>query len=96
MERARPDLHESVLDRARFIVNKYRDSVINALPRPDLHLDAVLPYIPSWKQLSQEEVMLSSPIFQREVKRLCAMIVQDGEEELKQTGRIQKGDVWSL
>lgn len=96
MERTKPDLHESVLDRARFIVNKYRDSVINALPRPDLHLDAVLPYIPSWKQLSQEEVMLSSPIFQREVKRLCAMIVQDGEEELKQTGRIQMGDGWSL
>ncbi|MEC0128609.1 nucleotide-binding protein [Paenibacillus pabuli] len=95
MERTRPELHESVLDRARFIVNKYRDSVINVLPRPDLHLDAVLPYIPSWKQLSQEEVMLSSPIFQREVKRLCAMIVQDGEEELK-AGRFHKGDGWSL
>ncbi|MDK8189361.1 ParA family protein [Paenibacillus sp. UMB7766-LJ446] len=96
MKRTKPDLYESVLDRARFIVNKYRDSVINALPGPDLHLDAVLPYIPSWKQLSQEEVMLSSPIFQREVKRLCAMIVQDGDEELKQTGRIQKADGWSL
>ncbi|MFC9707122.1 ParA family protein [Paenibacillus sp. NPDC056933] len=96
MERTRPEFLDSVLDRARFVVNKYRDSVINVLPRPDLHLDAVLPYIPSWKQLSKEEVMLSSPIFQREVKRLCAMIVQDGEEELKQAGRMQKGDGWSL
>jgi cellulose biosynthesis protein BcsQ len=96
MKRTKPDLYESLLDRARFIVNKYRDRVINTLPGPDLHLDAVLPYIPSWKQLSQEEVMLSSPIFQREVKRLCAMIVQDGDEELKQTGPIQKGDGWSL
>ncbi|PQP82823.1 hypothetical protein C0Q44_15680 [Paenibacillus sp. PCH8] len=95
-ERTRPDLYESVLDRASFVVNKYRDSVVNTLPRPDLHLDAVLPYIPSWNQLSQEEVMLSSPIFQREVKRLCAMLVQDGEEELKQTGRIQKVDRWAL
>ncbi|WP_458461589.1 nucleotide-binding protein [Paenibacillus sp.] len=95
-ERTKPDLYESVLERSRFVVNKYRDNVVNALPRPDLHLDAVLPYIPSWKQLSQEEVMLSSPIFQREVKRLCAMLVQDGEEELKQTGRIQKGDRWAL
>ncbi|MGN7411492.1 nucleotide-binding protein [Paenibacillus sp. SAF-068] len=95
-ERTKPDLYESMLDRSHFVVNKYRDNVINALPRPDLHLDAVLPYIPSWKQLSQEEVMLSSPIFQREVKRLCAMLVQDGEEELKQTGRIQKHDRWPL
>ncbi|MCW3793659.1 ParA family protein [Paenibacillus sp. LS1] len=95
-ERTKPNLYESVLDRSRFVVNKYRDNVVNALPRPDLHLDAVLPYIPSWKQLSQEEIMLSSPIFQREVKRLCALLVQDGEEELKQTGRIQKQDRWAL
>ncbi|KLU53324.1 MULTISPECIES: hypothetical protein [Paenibacillus] len=95
-ERTKPDLYESMLERSRFVVNKYRDNVVNVLPRPDLHLDAVLPYIPSWKQLSQEEVMLSSPIFQREVKRLCAMLVQDGEEELKQTGRIQKQDRWAL
>ncbi|WP_340016131.1 ParA family protein [Paenibacillus sp. FSL K6-1318] len=95
-ERTKPDLYEGVLDRSRFVVNKYRDNVVNSLPRPDLHLDAVLPYIPSWKQLSQEEVMLSSPIFQREVKRLCALLVQDGEEELKQTGRIQKQDRWAL
>ncbi|MEK4109978.1 cellulose biosynthesis protein BcsQ [Paenibacillus sp. DS2363] len=94
--RTKPDLYESMLERSRFVVNKYRDNVVNVLPRPDLHLDAVLPYIPSWKQLSQEEVMLSSPIFQREVKRLCAMLVQDGEEELKQTGRIQKQDRWAL
>ncbi|WP_440117418.1 nucleotide-binding protein [Paenibacillus sp. QZ-Y1] len=95
-ERTRPELYESVLNRACFVVNKYRDSIVNALPRPELHLDAVLPYIPSWKQLSQEEVMLSSPIFQREVKRICAMLVQDGEEELKQTGRIQQDDRWAL
>ncbi|WP_339303553.1 ParA family protein [Paenibacillus sp. FSL R5-0519] len=95
-ERTKPEVYESIMDRSRFVVNKYRDNVINALPRPDLHLDAVLPYIPSWKQLSQEEVLLSSPIFQREVKRLCAMLVQDGEEELKQTGRIQKQDRWAL
>ncbi|MEK4661572.1 ParA family protein [Priestia sp. FSL H7-0729] len=95
-ERTKPEVYESMMDRSRFVVNKYRENVINALPRPDLHLDAVLPYIPSWKQLSQEEVLLSSPIFQREVKRLCAMLVQDGEEELKQTGRIQKQDRWAL
>jgi len=95
-ERTKPEVYENMMDRSRFVVNKYRENVINALPRPDLHLDAVLPYIPSWKQLSQEEVLLSSPIFQREVKRLCAMLVQDGEEELKQTGRIQKQDRWAL
>lgn len=94
-ERTEPDLVERVLDRARFVVNKYRDSIVNAVPRPELQLDAVLPYIPSWKQLHQEEVLLSSPIFQREVKRLCAMLVQDGEDDLKQTGRLHKGEGWA-
>ncbi|KAG2856909.1 hypothetical protein PC115_g25839, partial [Phytophthora cactorum] len=44
MKRTKPDLYESVLDHARFIVNKYRDSVINALPGPDLNLDTAWPY----------------------------------------------------
>ncbi len=90
-ERVKPNWIEGVMDRARFVVNKYRDSVVNATPRPDLHLDAVLPYIPSWRQISQEEVLLSSPIFQREVKRLCALLIQNGEEELTQTDRIHQG-----
>ena len=75
-ERTRMDLLGSMLERTYFVINKYREQVINSLPRAELHVDAVLPYIPSWKQLNQEEVMLSSPIFQREVKRLCALLIQ--------------------
>lgn len=75
-ERNRTELLGSMLERTYFVINKYREQVINPLPRPDLYVDAVLPYIPSWKQMNQEEVMLSSPIFQREVKRLCELLIQ--------------------
>ncbi|WP_145412046.1 ParA family protein [Paenibacillus xylanexedens] len=75
-ERTRTELLGNMLERTYFVINKYREQVINPLPRPDLYVDAVLPYIPSWKQMNQEEVMLSSPIFQREVNRLCEMLMQ--------------------
>lgn len=78
-ERTRTELLGSMLERTYFVINKYREQVINPLPRPDLYVDAVLPYIPSWKQMNQEEVMLSSPIFQREVNRLCEMLMQAEE-----------------
>lgn len=87
-ERNRPDVIESVLERTYFVINKYREQLLNPLPRADLRVDAVLPYIPSWKQLNQEEVMLSSPIFQREVKRLCALLVQTMGDEQRQTGQM--------
>jgi CO dehydrogenase nickel-insertion accessory protein CooC1 len=75
-ERTQTERLGSMLERTYFVINKYREQVINPLPRPDLYVDAVLPYIPSWKQMNQEEVMLSSPIFQREVKRLCELLIQ--------------------
>ncbi|MGQ8871013.1 nucleotide-binding protein [Paenibacillus sp. TSA_86.1] len=95
-ERTRADMLGSMLERTYFVINKYREQVMNPLPRPDLHVDAVLPYIPSWKQLNQEEVMLSSPIFQREVKKLCTLLVQGEGEEKQQTGHMIQQESWSL
>lgn len=95
-ERTRADVLGSMLERTYFVINKYREQVMNPLPRPDLHVDAVLPYMPSWKQLNQEEVMLSSPIFQREVKKLCALLFQGEGEEKREAGRMVPQESWSL
>ncbi|MCK6074804.1 hypothetical protein [Paenibacillus silvae] len=94
-ERTRPEMLGSVLERTYFVINEYREQLLNSLPRADLHVDAVLPYIPSWKQLNQEEVMLSSPIFQREVKRLCDLLLQFEEEERRRTGQIHSEEHWA-
>lgn len=86
MERIHPERYESVMERARFIANKVQGRMINALPRADLRLDAILPWIPSWKQLSQEEVLLSSPIFQREIRQVCAMLLPDEDDHSRIKG----------
>lgn len=95
-ERTHPDMLAGMLERTYFVINKHREQVLNTLPRADLQVDAVLPYIPSWKQLNQAEVMLSSPIFQREVKKLCALLFQAEGEERRQTGQTPQRGSWVL
>ena len=41
-----------------------------------MSIDGVLPYIPSWKQLHREDLLLSSPIYQREVLKLCQQLLE--------------------
>ncbi|PYE45483.1 hypothetical protein HUB98_23695 [Paenibacillus barcinonensis] len=95
-ERTRPEMLGSVLERTYFVINEHREQVLNPLPRADLHVDAALPYIPSWKQMNQEEVMLSSPIFQREVKRLCGLLLQSEDQEHRNTGQFLSEEPWIL
>jgi hypothetical protein len=45
--------------------------MINSLPRDFMELNGALPYIPSWKQMQHHELLLSSPIYQREIRHLC-------------------------
>ncbi|ANA79192.1 hypothetical protein C7121_12555 [Paenibacillus glucanolyticus] len=70
-------LFGSMKKRSRFIVNRFTGQLVNSLPRKDIGIDDVLPYIPSWKQLHQEELLLSSPIYQREVLKLCQQLLDN-------------------
>lgn len=76
LEQRHPALFESVRKRSRFIVNRFTGQLVNSFPRKDISIDGVLPYIPSWKQLHQEELLLSSPIYQREILRLCQQLLE--------------------
>ncbi|MBE9917930.1 hypothetical protein G8C92_28425 [Paenibacillus donghaensis] len=71
MERSSPEELEQMMAKSRFIVNRYVGSLANALPESIREIDGVLPYIPSWKQIHNEELLLSSPIFQRDILKLC-------------------------
>lgn len=77
LESKNPALFGSVNKRSRFIVNRFTGQLANSLPRKDMNLDDVLPYIPSWKQLHQEELLLCSPIYQREVLKLCQQLLEN-------------------
>lgn len=72
MEKENPEWFRQIMSKSRFIVNRYTGSLGNPLPRKDMTMDGVLPYIPSWKQVQQEELLLCSPIFQREILKLCS------------------------
>ncbi|MGW8823784.1 hypothetical protein ACWGNU_16925 [Paenibacillus lautus] len=76
LELKSPAQFGSVRKRSRFIVNRYTGQLVNGLPRKDMSVDGVLPYIPSWKQLHREDLLLSSPIYQREVLKLCQQLLE--------------------
>ena len=77
MERSNPSLYGDMMLKSKFIVNRYVGSLANSLPSTIEGIDGVLPYIPSWKQVSHEEILLSSPIFQRDILNLCREWVGD-------------------
>ncbi|MCQ4086750.1 hypothetical protein [Saccharibacillus sp. JS10] len=60
--------------KSHFIVNRYGGRLENKLPRPEIRPSAFLSYIPSWKYVSREDVLLGSPIFQRDILALCAQL----------------------
>jgi len=84
MERSNPELFGRLAAKSRFIVNRFVGSLANTPPEIIREIDGVLPYIPSWKQNHNEELLLSSPIFQRDILKLCRELL--GEELVKGTG----------
>ncbi|OAB48375.1 AAA family ATPase [Paenibacillus antarcticus] len=77
IERSNPSLFNDMMQKSRFILNRYVGSLTNTLPIHIEQIDGVLPYIPSWKQVCHEEILLSSPIFQRDILNLCRDLVGD-------------------
>ncbi|MDP1509664.1 ParA family protein [Paenibacillus sp. CMAA1739] len=66
-----PEGLKAMICKTSFVVNRYMGTMINSLPRDFIELNGVLPYIPSWKQMQHPEQLLSSPIYQREIRHLC-------------------------
>ncbi|WP_025716194.1 AAA family ATPase [Paenibacillus sp. 1-18] len=71
LELTQPEGLEAMLSKTSFVVNRYMGTMINSLPRDFMELHGALPYIPSWKQMQHRELLLSSPIYQREIRHLC-------------------------
>ncbi|MGG4221357.1 AAA family ATPase [Paenibacillus jamilae] len=66
-----PEGLEAMICKTSFVVNRYMGTMTNSLPRDFIELSGALPYIPSWKQMQHRELLLSSPIYQREILHLC-------------------------
>ncbi|MDR0269860.1 hypothetical protein [Paenibacillus sp.] len=81
MESSSPNQFDQMMSRSRFIVNRYVGNLANKLPEIIREIEGVLPYIPSWKQSHNEELLLSSPIFQRDILKLCHELLGGELEE---------------
>ncbi|MCJ8013137.1 hypothetical protein MUG84_15505 [Paenibacillus sp. KQZ6P-2] len=84
MERSDSEKFSEMAAKSRFIVNRFVGEFANPLPEAIPAIDGVLPYIPSWKQSSNEELLLSSPIYQRDILKLCRELLS--EDLTEETG----------
>lgn len=77
LEVTQPEEFEAMLSKTSFMVNRYTGAMINSLPRDFMELNGALPYIPAWKQVLHHELLLSSPIYQREIRHLCRELLNE-------------------
>lgn len=70
LEQRQPEMLSKLVGKCKYIVNRYTGTLANPLPRNEMILSGALPFIPSWKQVQQEELLLCSPIFQREMLKM--------------------------
>ncbi|WP_046213057.1 P-loop NTPase family protein [Paenibacillus wulumuqiensis] len=68
-----PRWYEQICSRISFVMNRFTGSVMNPLPMSGMELEGTLPYVPSWKQVTSSELLWCSPIFQRDILKLCRM-----------------------
>ncbi|MEJ8306742.1 hypothetical protein [Saccharibacillus sacchari] len=86
-ETRQPERFYTLLGKSHFIMNRYSDHLENPLPRPEMRPFAFLSYIPSWKYLSREDVLLGSPIFQRDILALCEQLGLGNRGNRSATGK---------
>ncbi|MBW4840990.1 MAG: hypothetical protein KZY74_16490 [Paenibacillaceae bacterium] len=71
LERSRPDFYRSLVGRIRFVLNRYTGKRSADLPRSEMKIQATLAYIPAWSQGSRQGELQHSPLYQRDMIRLC-------------------------
>ncbi|MCM3783596.1 ParA family protein [Neobacillus mesonae] len=70
-EQLDPNRYGEILGKTRYVINRFMGSVVNPLPEERLQTELYLPYIPSWKQMREPDLLLNSPIYQKEMWKLC-------------------------
>lgn len=90
LERTRPDFYRSLLKKTCFALNRYTGKPLADLQCPEMKLRATLSYIPAWSQGSRQGELLHSPLYQRDMIRLCREL-QGEEPSFAGAGGIQDG-----
>ncbi|MGG6312818.1 hypothetical protein [Paenibacillus macerans] len=72
LERSRPEFCHALIGKTRFVLNRYTGALQAEMPRPGLRVQATLSLIPAWAQGSKQGELLHSPVYQRDVMKLCS------------------------
>lgn len=78
MERSYSALYNSIMGKTYFVVNRYSGEMSVPLPRKGMAVEATLSYISTSNQGTQG-ALLHSPLFQRDVLRLCREVYRGKE-----------------
>lgn len=70
-EQLDPTRYAQIQEKSTYVINRYTGTVVNTMPDEYIQTCFYLPYIPSWKQMREPELLLGSPIYQKEMRRLC-------------------------
>ncbi|WP_211749994.1 ParA family protein [Paenibacillus sp. Marseille-Q4541] len=70
-EQTDPEKYANIVGKTLYLINRYTGSLVNELPGGGVIAEHYLPYIPSWKQMREPDLLLSSPIYQKEMGKLC-------------------------
>lgn len=80
LERSRPSLFNGIISKTLFTANRVQVDLSIPLPGKGMVVEAALSYIADWNQGSRQGTLLHSPVFQRDMMKLCRKLSDRGQE----------------
>ncbi|MNI23452.1 Iron-sulfur cluster carrier protein [compost metagenome] len=79
LERSHYSEYSILVEKTLFVMNRYSGEMSESIQRKELRIEATLSYIPAWNKGVDD--ILHSPIFQRDVHKLCLALHEEVANE---------------
>lgn len=81
LERSHPSEYCAFMEKAFFVMNRYSGEMPGSVPGNEMRIKATLPYIPAWNKGALRTAIINSPIYQRDVHKLCIALHEEAANE---------------
>ncbi|MNZ67653.1 CobQ/CobB/MinD/ParA nucleotide binding domain protein [compost metagenome] len=81
LERSHHSEYCILVEKALFVMNRYSGEMSGYISKKEMKIEAALPYIPAWNKGASRDAILQSPIYQRDVHKLCLTLHGEAEKE---------------
>ncbi|WP_223069071.1 hypothetical protein [Paenibacillus caui] len=71
LEKSAPAFYSVLMKKTVFVSNRYSGSLMCPVPRPEMAPALTLSYIPEWKQAGRARMLSDTPLFRRDMLKLC-------------------------